>query len=996
MDGSLSSAGSALQGGDNDRPSAAEAPTRNAVAMVFGGCTGTLVTPNAVLTADHCRNRLGGLGADPAESWRATDGWVFFGPDPARPLWPGTDEPVRICAFNHPPAGGGSDMIVVRLDRRIDPSLAVPRPVLTSSPPVADLSAFWTGQRVEVVGYGDFRDRQFAFARVVRHPLGSANDWAVGAPPTPSCGATAPPGEVCFGYEPGDSGGPTFWTDDAGVVGEAGATWLVAIHEGMDDVLQSVDTTTWASGGGGDSAVGPWLRRTLDPDEDGVLLGEIGGPLPPFLDPDGDDVPARVLGDLDLADNCPDDFNPDQLDRDCDGRGDVCDSCPLVANPGQEDRDADRIGDACDLCPDDADAEGAPDGDDDGVPDACDLCPRVRSSQRNCNEDAERAVGAPALGDECDPAPCADHEAREHEVAESAPYVRAGNNHFDVDALAAFPNDGPGTFGHRFCRCDVALEDSRPVRRLCASDSWGCVVPTDPDEVQGSYDLPRDDSTRRGWRPIETAEGFDATRGALLYGADPACAALGVPDEACLVGAAVYALPQRPRGPAFGRQACVDTGFGLVTCFPDAPGDAALTWMLARDVRRFLEAGEPAPPAGTAELSGVLWSLVEVRPLFGCGGGACSLDRELSSNFWSGRVRDRRVRTPLPPARIIAAAALPARACPECFAAFPEGWLALPCLREPGGCRPPDPFAEPVVRLRGPVDLPADFVGPSARALLLDPGLAWTTAVEPAGALPEGAPRLAALAVGSDVVKAWLVVSPAGQLAAAGPNLPPPPWEYPNVEPAGWEGPGARTGYGLALWGVAGRLYLAGGVLAGSDGLAGDVWVYHLAEETWARLPARGPLRPARVLAMTLDFEARRLLLLDVADDASRGPGGPHGLARLLRVDASTGEAALVASWPRLHPEVELGLAGAPGGIVYLVAGRPASFRHEVLRLRAGGGGVELLGHARGAGALAGQPHASGAGVSFPVERRDGSVDVTGVRAVDLLPGRASVLASLL
>jgi hypothetical protein len=87
-------------------------------------------------------------------------------------------------------------------------------------------------------------------------------------------------------------------------------------------------------------------------------------------DTDGDGI-------LDDTDNCPDVFNPDQIDTDGDGAGNACDTdddndgvldgsdnCPLQPNPDQTDTDGDGVGNVCDT-----------DDDNDGVLDGFDSCP---------------------------------------------------------------------------------------------------------------------------------------------------------------------------------------------------------------------------------------------------------------------------------------------------------------------------------------------------------------------------------------------------------------------------------------------------------------------------------------------------------------------------------------------------------------------------------------------------------------------------------------------
>jgi len=84
------------------------------------------------------------------------------------------------------------------------------------------------------------------------------------------------------------------------------------------------------------------------------------------------------------GDNCPELFNPDQIDSDADGDGDACDTdddddgilddadnCRTVANDDQMDGDSDDVGDVCDNCPQDVNTDQT-DTDTDGIGDICD------------------------------------------------------------------------------------------------------------------------------------------------------------------------------------------------------------------------------------------------------------------------------------------------------------------------------------------------------------------------------------------------------------------------------------------------------------------------------------------------------------------------------------------------------------------------------------------------------------------------------------------------
>ncbi|WP_372920003.1 hypothetical protein [Salegentibacter sp.] len=104
----------------------------------------------------------------------------------------------------------------------------------------------------------------------------------------------------------------------------------------------------------------------------------------PIDDDDGDGIPND-------DDNCPNDYNPDQLNSDEDSFGDVCDNCPFVDNEDQADSDEDGVGDACDVCPGEDDTI---DEDENGIPD----CLEQDDNGDDCETDLDSCETAFMVG----------------------------------------------------------------------------------------------------------------------------------------------------------------------------------------------------------------------------------------------------------------------------------------------------------------------------------------------------------------------------------------------------------------------------------------------------------------------------------------------------------------------------------------------------------------------------------------------------------------------
>jgi len=149
---------------------------------------------------------------------------------------------------------------------------------------------------------------------------------------------------------------------------------------------------------GYEPGVTPWTDQ-IDDVWDGAT-GQYGlvaiAPATCPSDSDGD-------GLFDPWDNCPDDYNPQQVDRDGDGAGDACDpdddgdgicdpgesdpscegsdNCLVIPNPDQTDTDGDGLGDACD--PHVLGIDLDPSGNTDTSLGTIDRCIEVESTENN-------------------------------------------------------------------------------------------------------------------------------------------------------------------------------------------------------------------------------------------------------------------------------------------------------------------------------------------------------------------------------------------------------------------------------------------------------------------------------------------------------------------------------------------------------------------------------------------------------------------------------------